>query len=304
MQVQPGNTPPATPPTDLLFGNNPPAETPPATPPAAPATPPVTPPAASWKDQLDEDIKAHSSLEKITDVKSLARSFVNAQKILGADKVVVPPKGSPPEVMKEFYQKIGLPKEEEYKLELDPNTKIDPEFVDAFKKEAYKLNVLPEQAKQIADWFAKENDRAYQEQVTKYLDGVKAEQANLKKEWGEAYNEQLAKATAALKEFSPGDEAVKFFKESGLGQNPHFIKLLAKFGDTLKEDQIRGAGGGSGMVTPGQAQEKIKELMGKPNDPNSAYYNRNHADHAETRKKVSALFEMAYPGTAGQNDKK
>ena len=45
-----------------------------------------------WRSQIPEDIAGHRSLEHIQDVGALAKSYVNAQQMIGADKLAIPGK--------------------------------------------------------------------------------------------------------------------------------------------------------------------------------------------------------------------
>lgn len=275
-----------------------------APPPVAASNPsPAAPPPAlptipdNWKELLDDDVKGHTSLEKIKDVKSLARSFINAQKMIGAEKVPLPPKGATQEQMKEFFTRVGLPKEEsEYNVEIDAGVNVDKEFFDKFKKQAYSQNILPNQARGMVEWFSKVNDEAFIAQTAQYEERINTGLKNLKTEWGPAYDNEIAKAKAALREYADEDTQ-KFIQSAGLGNNPLMIKLLAKAGAALKEDKIIGEGGvGNGVLTPDQARQKIKEIE---KDYAKVIADKNHPDSAKIRKERSALFAQAYPDPKG-----
>ena len=49
-----------------------------------------TPPARDWKANLPEDIRNDTSLAPIKDIEGLAKSYVNAQKLIGRDKIPMP----------------------------------------------------------------------------------------------------------------------------------------------------------------------------------------------------------------------
>ena len=44
----------------------------------------------SWRDSLPEDIRDNSSLSKFTDVSTLAKSYINAEQMIGKDKFTIP----------------------------------------------------------------------------------------------------------------------------------------------------------------------------------------------------------------------
>ena len=44
----------------------------------------------SWRDSLSDDLKTNASLQKFSDVGTLAKSYINAEQMIGKDKMVVP----------------------------------------------------------------------------------------------------------------------------------------------------------------------------------------------------------------------
>ena len=84
-----------------------------------PAEPPVEPPAEftgpEWaKDyELDHDITGDPSLKPINDVSSLIKSYVHAQRKIGQKGAVLPTKDSSKEEWDDFYQKTGVPLEQQ-----------------------------------------------------------------------------------------------------------------------------------------------------------------------------------------------
>jgi hypothetical protein len=48
-----------------------------------------------WREHLPEDIRAEPSLANVRDLPGLAKSYVNAQRMIGRDKIVLPKDDSP-----------------------------------------------------------------------------------------------------------------------------------------------------------------------------------------------------------------
>jgi len=79
---------------------------------AQPTTPVATPaaqPTSSWKDSISEEYRADPSIEKFTEIDALAKSYINATKMIGQDKIVIPTKNSSQEAWDEAYAKLGRP---------------------------------------------------------------------------------------------------------------------------------------------------------------------------------------------------
>lgn len=249
----------------------------------------------NWKDILPQEYKDAAWLKNISDIPTLVKSHAHMQKMVGADKIAVPSKNATPEEWKAVYEKLGLPqKPEEYKVEIDPKfkDKMDEDFVKGLSSKAHEAGILPHQAKKVAEWFAEENEKAFITQQKELENHIAAGIDGLKKEWGSAYNEKITQAKVALKELG-GEELTKYVRESGLGKNAAFIKIMAKAGELLAEDKIRdGQGNENGAMTPAQARAKLQEIKA---DIKSPYYNKDHHEHARVKAEVNRLYQMAFP---------
>ena len=64
---------------------------------------------ANWKDALPEDVKQDPSMQAIQTVDNLAKSYVNAQKMVVAYKIIVPNKQAEANEWQDVFTKLGLP---------------------------------------------------------------------------------------------------------------------------------------------------------------------------------------------------
>lgn len=252
-----------------------------------------TPPAdTNWLSgfNLEPDIAGDPSLKAIKDVPSLIKSYVHAQKKMGADKVILPNKNSTSEEWAQLYHKLGLPTEfGKYEVKTEKQA-MNPEFLEEFKKQAYDHKLLPEQANAIFDFV---NNKVMQEQEK--LDNLAKTELEesingLKQEWGDAFDVNVNKAKVAAKEFG-GEEFQKYLNESGLGNNPALIKVFAKIGESFfKEDKFKETSQVYSL-SPDAAQEKINQITGDFSGP---YYNSMHPDHGRIVDEVAKLYKIMY----------
>ena len=104
-----------------------------------------------WRSQIPEEIAGHKSLETIKDVGSLAKGFVHAQSMIGADKVVIPPASATPDEWTDFYAKTGRP-EEPAGYELG-DVDIDEDTGNWFKDLAHSAGLRPDQAQKLMNGY-------------------------------------------------------------------------------------------------------------------------------------------------------
>lgn len=243
-----------------------------------------------WKASLPEDIKADPSLAPIKDLAGLAKSYVNAQKLIGGEKVAVPKDDTDPQ-WDVVYNRLGRPESpDKYDLAKPEGLPDYDEGAEkAFREQAHRLGLTAKQAKGLFDWYgamagekfaaASEAQKATMEQ------GLNA----LKAEWGQTFNDKVAQAQKAVG-FYGDDELKGFLNESGLGNHPAMVKLFAKLGSGLKEDGLRGTQGTG--LTPADAKTKINAIL---TDGQHPYHDRYKPGHNEAVAEMLKLHEAAYP---------
>jgi len=118
-----------------------------------------------WKASLSDEIRADKSLENIKDVEGLAKSYVHAQKLVGADKIPVPNKFATEKDWDAVYQKLGRPEDASgYKYDLPEDQTIDETALKNFSDQAHKLGLLPGQANGMVKFYNEMQAASLQEQ--------------------------------------------------------------------------------------------------------------------------------------------
>jgi len=252
--------------------------------------------------QLPEDIRSEPSLQAIQDVGSLAKSYVNAQKLIGAKRLVAPSEGWGESQWNEFYDSIGRPKTpDDYKL---PEVKFEEGLAidDSRKKEAlsqlHKMGLTQRQAAGVLEYYFNSMNNDYKTVKSKQSEVMASGTAALKQEWGDKFDANLDIARSTIKKFG-GDEISTWLDKTGLGNDPTAIKLFHKVGLEFMEDARReGGAGGSGLPLGDQARatQEIEQLkldlafqrsLGDSRDPG----------HRAAIDRWMSLFKIAFPGT-------
>ena len=267
-------------------------QTPAATAPAAnPTETPVikdTTSVPDWKTMLPDDVRNDPSMKAIADIQSLAKSFVHAQKLVGADKVAIPGKHATEDDWDNFFNKIGKPRDiGQYEIKVPES--FDKKSMEGFKETAFKNHLLPKQAQAIIDWYSKANQEMSQQIESQTRAQQQEEIQSLKQEWGAAFDTKIARAQMVIKNHAD-DETIKYLAESGLGNNIKLVRLLAKVGEMYNEDQIRGSGGDPNALSPQDAMRQANDIMSDRSHP---YYDKHHPNHKAAVAEVSKLFQMA-----------
>jgi hypothetical protein len=249
----------------------------------------------NWRLGLPAELQEDVTLRKFSDIPALASAYINAQKLIGAEKIIIPGKHATEEDWAGVYRKLGLPEDvKEYKVAFKEGATIDPEFTGAFTQIAHKLGVLPKQAQGLAEWFSDLNMQAEDKYLNTVKEGQKVALEGLRTEWGKSYDANLGRAQNVLKNFG-SPELNQHLEDTGFGNDPKLIKLLATIGDKMyKEGSIvssEGAGIG-GPMSPKDAKSASDTIMGNRNHP---YHVKDHPGHKAAVKEVEALFQQMYP---------
>lgn len=239
-----------------------------------------------WKNSLPGDLHEDPSMKAIKTVENLAKSYVSAQKMIGAEKVVKPSKNWGDTEYDQFFNQIGRPESpDKYELKVADGVKTDENFLKQFKEAAHKVGMLPRQAQGLMDWYNAQVTSAVKTQEDNSAAEMQKKMGALESEWGAAFEKKTAAAAAALKKVAD-ESMVKEIKEMGLGKHPTFIKLMSKVAESFGEDKLVGEGGGKFGTTPQEAQRKINAIM---SDHNHAYFNKDSAAHKDAVQEMEVL---------------
>jgi|TARA_A100001515_G_C4554158_1_gene204462 hypothetical protein len=248
---------------------------------------------SEFLQQLPEQIRDHPSLQSINDVGNLGLSFVNAQRLIGADKLPLP-KNPTEEDLSNIYSKLGRPDEPSgYALQADGQMLSD-EDVNTVSDIFHKLGLSKQQANGVIDYY-KSSVQQTTEAMAKESAQQKTEiEQKLKAEWGADYDAKVSQANQAVADIA-GQEVLDMVLQDGtkVGNHPVFIKAFANFAsfknsvtkeDTISENAV------NYRMSPADAQARIDQIM---QDKNHAYWNRKDTiGRQKAVQEVQDLYEM------------
>ena len=248
-------------------------------------------PISSWKDSISEEYRVDPNIEKFTEIDALAKSYINATKMIGQDKVVIPNNNSTEEHWDEVYSKLGRPDSAD-KYSLDAKSEIvnlDENAIKSFAENAHQLGLNNKQAQGILEFYKNNMEgNAQQSKIDTETAQVQAEQ-ELRQEWGRDF-EGKVKQAGALAKANINPEILDMTLSNGvrLGDHPEIIKGFAKIANMMSEDKI--------LATESENTDTVKdiesEIAALSNDKNGPYWNRTHPDHDKVVQQVYTLREM------------
>ena len=246
---------------------------------------------SSWKDSISEAYRNDPNIEKFTEIDALAKSYINATKMIGQDKVVIPTNNSTEEAWSEVYDKLGRPESAD-KYSLDAKSEVvnlDENAIKSFAEQSHKLGLNNKQAQGILEFYKNNMEgTAQQSKIDTETAQAQAEQ-QLRQEWGRDF-EGKVKQAGALAKANINPEVLDMTLSNGtrLGDHPEIIKGFAKIAGMMQEDKI--------VATESENAQSVNniedEISSIVNDKNSAYWNKGHPDHDKMVQQVYTLREM------------
>jgi hypothetical protein len=251
---------------------------------------------SDWRSALPEDLRDHQALQNITDVGTLAKTMIHAQSMVGAEKIAVPGRWATDEDWDQVYTKLGRP-DDATGYEFDTGeVEMDQDFVGNFREVAHKAGLSGRQAQTLADWYTSLAGEHGPEAQQVNIEASKAEvEAELRKEYGNAFDDRLAIGDNLIDEFgADGLSELKLDSGVPLINHPAFIRTVINAAhyiqENVAEDKMIGDKGSPAM-TPAEADKEMQQLMRE----GSPYWDARHPMHDSTVQEVHKLMQQKHP---------
>lgn len=222
---------------------------------------------AGFTDMLDASLRDNPSIVKFGgDPNKLAQSYLSLQSLMGQGRVAIPKDETDAEAWGMYDKAFGVPdKDDGYELTAPDGTDLS-----GFKKLMRENHISPKTAQKLLDAhlgdFQQLNDTIEQQRNAE----KSAAEAELKKEWGLKYAENMQTANQTLKKLSATKEDYEH-SLGVIGNDARFIRLLSSIGEKIGEGSLGGLEGQvSGFTrTPAEAGQELQRIL---SDPNDAYF--------------------------------
>lgn len=265
----------------------------------------------SWDAALDPSQRQLVQAKGWKSPADVVRDYGQLEGLVGRDKIALPGKDAKPEDWDKVYTALGRPESaDKYEIGDFRPPEGMPWNADAQKLmlgKMHEFGLSSRQAAGLLKAYGEIQGSAWQG----YLDGgaksAERATADLRKEWGDAYDANLEIANRAVKQ-AFGDELadirqVRLADGSFLLDNAAIAKAFAKLGASLSEDSDlvgqRGSGGGGAIRTPDQAKSEITRIRSEAAaDPQHPYVNRKHPEYKAMQTRMNELHALAYAGSA------
>lgn len=218
-----------------------------------------------WRDSLPDDIKNEVCLGTVSDVPSMAKQFVHAQRMIGKDKIAAPNENSSEAEWDAFYVAAGRPDTPgDYNI-IKPDDFPEELFSAELATQAqgifHKLGISKKQAEGLVAFNNAAALAALQSKQIADEQAIKEVENGLNVEWGNAKEQKMHFGNLAVKEGTEGNEEFKERLAAKFGNDPDYIRLMANLGSKFVE---HGAVKVPMVPTPSDVDNEIGDIMHSP----------------------------------------
>jgi len=191
-----------------------------------------------WMDQLEGDLKANKTLYRFKSASDAVKSFVELEGKQGSMISKPGPEATAEEKSRfNAYLSGGVTTPDDYDLsaaKLPDTVKLTDAGVSELRKLAFENGWTMEAAVKAVEWDAQRQAEAVKEARRQTASDKKAGVEALKADWGTDYDANLVRAKQATTKY--GSEGLnKLLQESGLGNHPDMVRMMAGIGEATAE---------------------------------------------------------------------
>lgn len=233
---------------------------------------------AGFSDDLLADEKARGMLGKYQGLDDFLKGAVNLNSKIGEKGVMPPGENATDSERAEFFNSIGRPeKADGYSWEPGEGFELDDAIYSEKTQRMHEAGLTDAQHAAVMDLYVEELQRLNTGLAEEQTQIAQESEMQLRKDWGNDYEENIKGARAAAEKFG----VIDTLKASGLINDAGLIKMLSEVARSTRQDGIQLTG------NFGSASEELESL--KKSD---AYKDKTHEDHAKTLKRAIELRGM------------
>lgn len=251
-----------------------------------------------WGDVLvPEEFRKPDSTTKVydgvSDLKGVFKMLGHQERLIRADKIVVPTEKSPPEVWEAYYRAGGRPdKPDGYVMEIPKGQEdyFNEALVAQAKTMFHDIGLNPKQAAALWEFEKKRLETGIAQMEAADAEEHKEAETALRTRWKTAYDERKHLANRMIEENVSDPEAKKALLDN-YGNDPYFADFLATIGQKFMEHKIPPTAEAGALV-----EDEIKKLESTPGFMDGSLKAKNRAEHDRIMGELTRLYENKFPG--------
>ena len=257
----------------------------------------------AFVNALPPEFRGHTALAPIKDMGSLVKSFVNAQGMVGADKLVLPKADAGDADWNPVYDKLGRPPAPDKYSVTMPKAESLPKgfpYSEGDHKNLMKIfhdaGLTDRQAKKAFDAYIKQGTEEYTKASQAIMEKQTALRAELQKKYGADTPVKIEMAKQTVQRLG-GQELRNFMDQTGLGDHPAMVNLFLTLSDLIANDKmIMDKFVNSGFISSKEEATSEIARLKLDKDFMAAYTDQTNIGHAAAVERLGRLYKVLNPG--------
>lgn len=248
---------------------------------------------------IPDEYKEAAYLKDVTSMDDVFKKLDGAQKLIGQRQQGVPGEDATPEQWDEFYKSAGRPEDpKDYEFKYEEGQEASLEAQEGLKKICHEAGLSNKQVGILQPAFDKFAQDLAEQQQTASVEAADAEFNKLSTEmFGDKADEVLADVKKILNDNKPANMA-DFDEHLNQLSNKDLLIMSGVLNNVKQRYMSEDAIVNSGVPTGTSSQELQEE--GRKLLASEAYANSFHPKHAETKARISEIYEMRAKMTANR----
>jgi hypothetical protein len=252
--------------------------------------------ASGWADALDPDLRAVASAKGWQSPDDAVRSYASLERLLGNEKIALPPADAPASDWDAVWDRLGRPKSPDgYAFEKPAGYDgYSDELADWARKTCHKVGMPARMAEAFHNEFVTFARGLVEAGESRAAMNDVELHTFVEREWGSARDEKLGAFRRAANAFMDSPQSIDRLQQ--IMGTPELLKMFVKIGEWLGEDRAVGAGQRSFRVTREEAEQEFSKIRQEAiADPKHPLMDKLHPDHQKLVERVETLMRAIYP---------
>lgn len=253
-------------------------------------------PSGGWADALDPASRAVAAAKGWQSPDDAVRSYASLERLLGAEKIALPPANAPAADWDAVWDRLGRPKNGDGYNFAKPAgyDGYSDELAQWARKTCHKVGMPARMAEAFHDEFVTFARGLVDAQETRQAMNDVELHAFMDREWGSLREAKLGAFRKAANAFMDSPQSIDRLQQ--IMGTPELLRMFVRIGEALGEDRAVGSGQRSfGLTREAAEQEFSKIRQAAIADPKHPLMDKLHPDHQKLVERVETLMRTIYP---------
>ncbi len=253
-------------------------------------------PSDGWADALDPGLREVAAAKGWQTPADAVRSYASLERLLGAEKIALPPAHAPAADWDAVWDRLGRPRHPEGYAFKKPDgyDAYSDELAQWARQTCHKVGMPARMAEAFHDEFVGFARNLVETTESRQAMNDAELHAFMEREWGSLRDEKLGAFRKAANAFMDSPQSLDRLQQ--IMGTPGLLRMFVKIGEWLGEDRAVGTGQRSFRLTREEAEQEFSTIrQAAIADPKHPLMDKLHPDHQKLVERVEMLMRTIYP---------